>query len=154
QAAVIVATIRALKMHGGVAKDALGTENVAAVKDGLANLGRHIDNVNRLGVPAIVAVNMFTSDTDAEFEAVRVYCAERGVDAVKCTHWADGGKGTEELAARVAEIADSGKSAFKPLYGEEMGLWDKVRTIARTIYGAEDIAGDKAVRDQFKQLEE
>ncbi len=153
-AVAIVATIRALKMHGGVAKDDLGKENVAAVKDGLANLGRHIENVNKFGVPAVVAVNMFSSDTDAEYEAVRAYCAERGVEAVKCTHWAEGSKGTEELANRVAEIADSGKARFKPLYEDKLGLWDKVRTIAKDIYGADDITADKAVQDQFKQLED
>ncbi len=154
EAVVIVATIRALKMHGGVAKEDLGQENVEAVKKGLANLGRHIENVNKFGVPAVVGVNMFTSDTDAEFEAIRSFCTERDVPAIKCTHWAEGSKGTEELAQKTVEIIESGKASFKPLYDEKVGLWDKVRTIAESIYGADDIAADQSVRNQFKELEE
>lgn len=154
EAVVIVATIRALKMHGGVAKEDLGQENVEAVKKGLANLGRHIENVNKFGVPAVVGVNMFTSDTDAEFEAIRSFCTERDVPAIKCTHWAEGSKGTEELAQKTVEIIESGKASFKPLYDEKVGLWDKVRTIAQSIYGADDIAADQSVRNQFKELEE
>ncbi|MCG8560461.1 MAG: formate--tetrahydrofolate ligase, partial [Hyphomicrobiales bacterium] len=137
---VIVATIRALKMHGGVAKDDLGTENVQAVTDGLANLGRHIANVGRFGVPAVVAINGFTSDTDAEMAAVQDYCAGQGVEAVRCSHWADGGAGTEDLAHKVVGICDSGQAQFKPLYGDDVPLKEKVRTIAQQIYGAEDIA--------------
>ncbi|MCT8974737.1 formate--tetrahydrofolate ligase [Microbaculum marinisediminis] len=153
-AAVIVATIRALKMHGGVKKEDLGQENVDAVKKGLANLGRHIRNVGQFGVPAVVAINAFTSDTEAEFRAVEDYCTELGVEAIPCTHWADGGKGTEALAKKVVELSDSGRSQFRPLYDDDLPLWDKVRTIARSIYAAEDIVADKAVRDQFRQLQD
>ena len=151
---VIVATIRALKMHGGVAKDDLGSENVQAVTDGLANLGRHIANVGRFGVPAVVAINGFTSDTDAEMAAVQDYCAGQGVEAVRCSHWADGGAGTEALAHKVVEICDGGEAAFKPLYGDDVPLKEKVRTIAQQIYGAEDIAADKTVEARFAQLED
>lgn len=151
---VIVATIRALKMHGGVAKDDLGTENVQAVTDGLANLGRHIANVGRFGVPAVVAINGFTSDTDAEMAAVQDYCAGQGVEAVRCSHWADGGAGTEDLAHKVVGICDSGQAQFKPLYGDDVPLKEKVRTIAQQIYGAEDIAADKTVEARFAQLED
>jgi formate--tetrahydrofolate ligase len=153
-AAVIVATIRALKMHGGVAKADLGAENVQAVKDGLENLGRHIRNVGQFGVPAVVAINRFVADTPAEVEAVKEYCTSFGVDAFECTHWEHGGAGTEELARRVAEIADSDMAQFRPLYEEDMPLWDKVRTVARSIYGADDIMADKKVRDQFQQYED
>ena len=153
-AAVIVATIRALKMHGGVKKEDLGLENVDAVRKGLANLGRHIRNVGQFGVPAVVAINAFTSDTEAEFNAVQDYCTELGVEAIPCTHWADGGKGTEALAKKVVALSDSGRSQFRPLYDDDLPLWDKVRTIARSIYGAEDIVADKAVRDQFRQLQD
>jgi formate--tetrahydrofolate ligase len=153
-AAVIVATIRALKMHGGVAKDDLGNENVKAVKKGLANLGRHIRNVGQFGVPAVVAINAFTSDTEAEFAEVEKFCAELGVEAIPCMHWAEGSKGTEALARKVVELTESGTSQFRPLYDDDVSLWDKVRTVARSIYGAEDIVADKAVRDQFKQLQD
>jgi len=152
-AAVIVATIRALKMHGGVAKEDLGQENVEAVKAGLVNLGRHIRNVGQFGVPAVVAVNGFTADTEAEFEAVREFCAELGVDAVSCTHWANGSAGTEALAGKVVELAESHKAQFRPLYDDDLPLWEKVRTIARSIYGADDIVADQAVRNRFKTLE-
>ncbi len=152
-AVVVVATIRALKMHGGIARDALGAENVEAVKAGLENLGRHIRNIGQFGVPAVVAVNRFTADGDAEIQAVKAYCAEFGVDAFECTHWADGGAGIEDMAAKVAELADSGTAQFRPLYDDDMGLWDKVRTVARSIYGADDIIADQRVRDQFAQFE-
>lgn len=153
-AAVIVATIRALKMHGGVAKDDLGKENVAAVESGLANLGRHIRNVKKFGVPVVVGVNNFTTDTQAEFEAVKKYCADLGVDAVLCTHWAEGSKGTKVLAEKVVALAESGVSQFAPLYGDELSLWDKVKTIATSIYDADDIVADKVIRDQLKGFEE
>ncbi|MCB1381069.1 MAG: formate--tetrahydrofolate ligase, partial [Alphaproteobacteria bacterium] len=152
-ATVIVATVRALKMHGGVAKDDLKKENVEALKKGLANLGRHIENVKKFGVPIAVAVNHFISDTDAEIEAVKAYCKEHGVEAFKCTHWGEGGKGIEALASHVAALADKGSSQFKPIYGEELPLWDKVKTIAREIYRADDIVADKSVRDQLKTFE-
>jgi formate--tetrahydrofolate ligase len=151
-ATVIVATVRALKMHGGVAKEALKQENVEALKKGLANLGRHIENVKKFGVPIAVAINHFIADTDAEIEAVREYCKGHGVEAFKCTHWAEGSKGTKALATHVAELAERG-SQFKPIYGEELSLWDKVKTIAREIYRADDIVGDKSVRDQLKTWE-
>jgi formate--tetrahydrofolate ligase len=153
-AAVIVATVRALKMHGGVAKDDLGKENVAAVEAGLANLGRHIRNVQKFGVPVVVGVNNFTTDTDAEFAAVQKYCAEMGVDAIRCTHWAEGSKGTTELAKKVVELAESGVAAFKPLYPDNMSLWDKVSTIATEIYDAAEVVADKSVKDQFKVFED
>ncbi|MBM3519277.1 MAG: formate--tetrahydrofolate ligase, partial [Alphaproteobacteria bacterium] len=152
-ATVIVATVRALKMHGGVAKDDLKKENVEALKKGLANLGRHIENVKKFGLPIAVAVNHFITDTDAEVEAVRAYCREHGVEAFKCTHWAEGGKGTEALARHVADLADKAASQFKPIYGDELPLWDKVKTIAREIYRADDIVADKAERDQLKSYE-
>ncbi|MEY3606348.1 MAG: formate--tetrahydrofolate ligase [Actinomycetota bacterium] len=153
-AAVIVATVRALKMHGGVAKDDLGKENVSAVEAGLANLGRHIRNVQKFGVPVIVGVNNFTTDTDAEFAAVQKYCAEMGVDAIRCTHWAEGSKGTTELAKKVVEIVEGGTAAFKPLYPDNMSLWDKVATIATEIYDAAEVVADKSVKDQFKVFED
>ncbi|MGE4253377.1 MAG: formate--tetrahydrofolate ligase [Parvibaculaceae bacterium] len=153
-ATVIVATVRALKMHGGVAKDDLKKENVEAVKKGLANLGRHIENVKKFGVPIAVAVNHFISDTDNEVEAIRSFCREHGVEAFKCTHWAEGGKGTEALAKHVAELADKGTAQFHPIYNDDIPLWEKVRTIAREIYRADDIVADKAVRDQFKLYEQ
>ena len=153
-AAVIVATVRALKMHGGVAKDDLGKENVAAVEAGLANLGRHIRNVQKFGVPVVVGVNNFTTDTDAEFAAVQKYCAEMGVDAIRCTHWAEGSKGTTELAKKVVELAEGGSAAFKPLYPDNMSLWDKVSTIATEIYDAAEVVADKSVKDQFQVFED
>jgi formate--tetrahydrofolate ligase len=152
-ATVIVATVRALKMHGGVAKDDLKKENVEALKKGLANLGRHIENVKKFGVPIAVAINHFISDTEAEIEAVREYCKGHGVEAFKCTHWGEGGKGIEGLAKHVAELADKGASQFKPIYDESLSLWDKVRTIAKEIYRADDIVADKSVRDQLKAFE-
>src|SRR3954449_12118416 len=130
---VIVATVRALKMHGGVGKDDLKKENVEALKKGLANLGRHIENVKKFGVPIAVAVNHFISDTDAEIEAVRAYCRDHGVEGFKCTHWAEGGRGTEALAHHVADLADKGTSQFTPIYDDAMPLWEKVKTIAREI---------------------
>jgi formate--tetrahydrofolate ligase len=152
-ASVIVATVRALKMHGGIAKDDLKKENVEALKKGLANLGRHIENMKKFGVPISVAVNHFVTDTDDEVEAVRTYCREHGVEAFKCTHWAEGGKGTEALARHVADLADKGTAQFKPIYNDELPLWEKILTIAREIYRADDIVADKTVRDQLKGYE-
>ena len=152
-ATVIVATVRALKMHGGVGKDDLKKENVEALKKGLANLGRHIENVKKFGVPIAVAVNHFISDTDAEIEAVRTYCKEHGVEAFNCRHWAEGGKGAEALAKHVATLADKDMAQFYPIYGDDLSLWDKVKTIAREIYRADDIVADKTVRDQLKGFE-
>jgi formate--tetrahydrofolate ligase len=152
-ATVIVATVRALKMHGGAAKDELKTENVAVLKKGCANLGRHIENMKKFGVPIAVAINHFISDTDAEIQAVIDYCRTHGVEAFRCTHWAHGGKGIEPLAAHVAAIADKGSAQFNPIYGDDLPLWDKIKTIAREIYRAEDIVADKSVRDQLRSYE-
>ena len=152
-AAVIVATVRALKMNGGVAKEDLGTENVAAVTKGCANLGRHIENIKQFGVPAVVAINHFTADTDAEIEAVKAFCQEHGVDAVLASHWANGSAGTEELATHVARIADSGQAQFAPLYDDDMPLFDKIEAVARRIYRADEVLADKSVREQLKRWE-
>ena len=153
-AAVIVATIRALKMHGGVAKEALGQEDVEAVKRGCSNLARHIRNVKSFGVPAVVAINRFIADTDAEIEAVRAVTEELGAKAILATHWADGGAGTEELARHVVDLVDSGTDQFAPLYDDDLPLWDKVKTIATQLYGADDIQADKVVRNRFKELQD
>jgi len=152
-AAVVVATIRALKMHGGVGKDDLGNENVAAVRKGCTNLARHIRNVKSFGVPTVVAINRFTSDTDAEVAAVRETATEYGTEAFECTHWSDGGAGTEQLAAHVADLADSGSSQFAPIYDDDMPLWDKIKTVATRIYGADDIIADKKVRTQINEFQ-
>ncbi len=152
-AAVIVATVRALKMNGGVAKEDLGAENVEAVRNGCANLGRHIENVKQFGVPAVVAINHFTADTDAEVAAVEQFCAEHGVEAVLARHWADGSAGTEALARKVAELADSGKAQFAPLYDDELPLFAKIEEVAKRIYRADEIIADKSVRDQLHAWE-
>ncbi len=152
-AAVIVATVRALKMNGGVKKDDLGAEDVAAVREGCANLGRHIENVKQFGVPAIVAINHFVSDTEAEIEAVKAFAAEQGVEAVLCRHWAEGSAGIEELAHKVADLADSGVAQFAPLYADETGLFDKIDTIVKRIYRGSEAIADKTVRDQLHQWE-
>ena len=151
-AAVIVATIRALKMHGGVAKDDLKKENVEALKKGCSNLGRHLENMKKFGVPIAVAINHFVTDTEAEVDAIKAFCKEHGVEAFKCTHWAEGSKGTEALAHHVVALAERG-SQFKPIYGDELSLFDKVKTIAREIYRADDVVADKSVRDQLKAWE-
>ncbi len=153
QAAVIVATVRALKMHGGVGKDDLKNENAAAVAKGCDNLKRHIENVRKFGVPPVVAVNRFITDTDAEIAEVVKAAESMGTKAFMCTHWADGGKGTEKLAAHVAELASSGQAAFKPLYPDDMPLRDKVKTVATEIYRAADISCDSAIEARFKELE-
>ena len=152
-AIVLVATIKAIKMHGGVAKDALSGENVDAVKAGAVNLGRHIRNLGNFGVPVVVAINRYTSDTDAEVDAVKSYCREFNVEAVESTHWADGGAGATELADKVAELCDSGVAQFRTLYDDDLSLWDKARTIARQIYGADDLIADKKVRDEFARFD-
>ena len=152
-AAVVVATIRALKMHGGAALRDLGAENVEAVRGGLANLGRHLDNIARFGVPAVVAINRFTADTDAELDAVRAYCEGRGAPAIECTHWAEGSAGTEALAHKVVEVVESGAADFRPLYPDDMGLWEKIETIARNVYGAAEAVAGPAVRGQIEKFE-
>jgi formate--tetrahydrofolate ligase len=151
-AAVIVATVRAMKMNGGVAKADLGTENVDAVKKGCPNLGRHIANVKSFGVPVVVAINHFYSDTEAEIAAVKEFVAGQGAEAILCKHWAQGSAGIEDLARKVVELAE-GPSAFAPLYPDEMGLFQKIETIAKRIYHADEVLADKAIRDQLKAWE-
>ena len=153
-AAVIVATVRALKMNGGVKKEDLGMENVEALNRGCVNLGRHIENVRRFGVPVVVAINHFTSDSEAEVAAVKGYVEAHGTEAVLCRHWADGSAGITELAERVAALADSGTAAFQPLYPDDMPLMEKIRTVASKIYHAGEVTADKAVRDQLAQWEQ
>jgi len=154
-AAVVVATVRALKMHGGVAKDALGREDLKALEAGLSNLTRHVNNLRKFGVPPIVAINNFTTDTAAEHELIRNYCRNHlGVEAVICRHWAEGGAGTEELARKVAALADEGEADFAPLYPEAMLLRQKLETIAREIYGAGGVAIDAKLQARFAELEE
>ena len=146
---VLVATARALKMHGGASKSDLSSENVAAVQAGLDNLGRHLRNITQYGVPVAVAINRFTADTDGELSAISRFCSEFGVEVFNCTHWSDGGAGTEALAAHVAKLADSGRSQFRTLYDDKLSLWEKARCVARNIYGADDIIADKKIRAQF-----
>ncbi len=150
---VLVATVRAMKMNGGVAKADLGPENVKAVQDGCPNLGRHISNVKSFGVPVVVAINHFVTDTDAEVQAVKDYVADQGAEAILCKHWAHGSDGTKELATRVAEIAEAGEAQFAPLYPDEMPLLDKINTIAKKIYRAEEVQVDKKIVDQLAQWE-
>ena len=152
-AVVIVATVRAIKMNGGVKKEDLGAENVAAVTKGCANLGRHIENVKQFGVPAVVAINHFISDTDAEIAKVKEYVASLGAEAILCRHWARGSEGTEELANKVVELAESGSAQFSPLYADEMSLFEKIETVAKRIYRAEEVIADKKVRDQLRDWE-
>ncbi|MBX9924910.1 MAG: formate--tetrahydrofolate ligase [Hyphomicrobiaceae bacterium] len=152
-AAVIVATVRALKMHGGVAKDDLKAENTAAVAKGCDNLKRHIENISKFGVPPVVAINRFITDTEAEVQEVMKAAESMGTKAFLCTHWADGGKGAEALAHHVVEVANSGQANFKPLYPDDLPLRDKVKMIATEIYRASDIACDSSVETQFKDLQ-
>jgi formate--tetrahydrofolate ligase len=153
-ATVLVATVRALKMHGGVAKNALSAENLPALETGLANLARHIANLRKFGVPVVVAINRFESDTKAELEFVESAVARQfAVKTVVCDHWARGGAGAEGLAHVVAALADAGEAKFRTLYPDEMSLWDKTRTIAQEIYGAADIAAEASVRAKFRELE-
>jgi len=153
-AAVIVATVRAMKMNGGVRKEDLGEENVTAVEQGCANLGRHVQNVKKFGVPVLVAINHFISDTEAEIRAVQDYVATLGTEAIVCRHWAEGSAGIEELAYKVVELAESGTSQFAPLYPDEMPLFEKIETIAKSIYHASEVIADKSVRNQLRQWEE
>jgi formate--tetrahydrofolate ligase len=152
-AAVIVATVRALKMHGGVGKADLGTENVDAVTKGCDNLVRHIRNTKQFGVPVTVCINNFITDTDAELQAVKAAAEAEGVKAFIATHWADGSAGTEELAKHVVELADSGVADFKPLYPDDMPLRDKVETIVKKIYGGDGISCDGAIEKRFAELQ-
>jgi len=153
-AAVVVATVRALKMHGGVARDALREENLAALEQGFANLSRHLANIRQFGVPAVVSVNRFSADTAREHKRLQELCAAEGVKAVIADHWAQGGEGAIELAHSVVDLAESGTAKLHLLYPDEMPLLDKVRIIAQRLYGARDIEADKVVQDQFVQLQD
>jgi formate--tetrahydrofolate ligase len=150
---VLVATIRAMKMNGGVAKADLGAENVDAVKEGCANLGRHIGNLKSFGVPVVVAINHFVHDTEAEIEAVKTYVETQGSEAVLSRHWELGSEGSEALAQKVVEIAESGRSQFAPLYRDDMPLFDKIERIAKRIYRADKVTADTKIRAQLKDWE-
>tara|TARA_R110002126_G_scaffold62331_1_gene160558 strand:- start:3281 stop:4957 length:1677 start_codon:yes stop_codon:yes gene_type:complete len=152
-AVVLVATVRAMKMNGGVAKADLGAENVAAVGSGCANLGRHIENIKSFGVPVVVAINHFVTDTDAEVEAIKKYVSSLGSEAILCKHWAKGSQGIQELSKRVVEMAESGMAQFQTLYPDDMPLFEKVETIAKRIYRADEVLADKKIRDQLKAWE-
>ena len=153
-AVVLVATVRAMKMNGGVAKNDLGDENVDAVKAGCSNLGRHIENLKSFGVPVVVAINHFVKDTDAEIEAVKEFVASQGAEAIVSKHWADGSEGSKELATRIAEIADADMANFAPLYADDMSLADKIQTVCKRIYRADEALMDKKIRDQLHLWEE
>jgi formate--tetrahydrofolate ligase len=152
-AAVIVATVRAMKMNGGVAKADLGAENVEAVQKGCPNLGRHIANVKGFGVPVVVAINHFVTDTAAEIQAVKDYVAGEGAEAILCKHWAQGSAGIEELAHKVVQLAESGVAQFAPIYPDDMPLFAKIETIAKRIYRADEVIADKSIRDQLRTWE-
>ena len=151
---VLVATVRAMKMNGGVAKADLGAENVTAVNDGCPNLGRHIENLKSFGVPVVVAINHFVTDTDAEVQAVKDYVASQGSEAILSKHWEFGSEGSADLAKRVSEIADAEMANFAPIYPDEMPLFEKIETIAKRIYRADEVLADKKIRDQLRQWEE
>ena len=151
--AVLVATIRALKMHGGVRKEDLRQENLKALEAGVGNLARHVENLQKFGIVPVVAINRFSADTAAEIKLVEDACGRLGVEALMADHWAQGGKGAADLARAVVKIADSGRSKLKLLYPDDMPLYEKIRTIAREIYRARDIAADKSVRDQLGAFE-
>jgi formate--tetrahydrofolate ligase len=153
-AVVLVATVRAMKMNGGVAKADLGAENVEAVKKGCANLGRHIENVKKFGVPLVVGINHFVTDTDAEVQAIKDYCAGMGVEAILNTHWANGGQGIKETAQKVVELCESGAADYQPLYPDKMPLFQKIDTIAKEIYRADEVVADTKIRAQLKEWEE
>ncbi len=151
---VCVATVRAMKMNGGVAKADLGPENVEAVQAGCPNLGRHIENLKSFGVPVVVAINHFVTDTDAEVEAIKAYVADHGAEAIVSQHWEFGSKGSEALATRVAEIADADMANFAPIYPDDMSLFEKIETVAKRIYRADEVLADKTIRDQLRSWEE
>src|SRR5215471_767174 len=151
---VVVATVRALKMHGGVEKQDLKTENLGALKKGFANLERHVRNLReRFGLPVVVSANRFSADTEAEVNLLRDLCAKLEVDCLIADHWATGGAGAAEVAKTVVRLVEKGGSGFKFLYPDEMPLWDKVKTIATQIYGASDITGEQSIRNRFKELQ-
>jgi formate--tetrahydrofolate ligase len=151
---VLVATIRALKMHGGVKKDELKSENLKALEAGMANLQRHVENVKKFGLPAVVSINRFSADTDAEIALVKEKCKALGVEALMADHWAMGGAGAADVAKAVVKVIDEGKSKLKFLYSDEMPLFEKIETIAREIYRAKNVSADKSVKDQLKTWEE
>ena len=151
---VLVATVRALKMHGGVARADLGNEDVAAVESGLDNLRQHVDNIGKYGLPVVVCLNRFDADSEAEVAVVIDGCAAIGVKAVIGSHWADGGEGALELAEAVIEALDEGTGDFRTLYADDVALWEKARTIAREIYRADDIIAEKRVRDHIDELQD
>ena len=150
---VVVATVRAMKMNGGVAKSDLGEENVGAVKKGCPNLGRHIENMKSFGVPVVVAINHFVNDTDAEVEAVKKYVAGQGAEAIVSRHWELGSEGSADLATRVAEIADGDSANFAPIYPDDMKLFEKIETVAKRIYRADEVLADQKIRNQLKDWE-
>ncbi len=152
-AVVIVATVRAMKMNGGVAKADLGAENVEAVKAGCPNLGRHIENMKKFGVPAVVGINHFVTDTDAEVQAVMEYCASMGVEAVLNKHWEKGGEGITETAQKVVALCEGGSANYAPLYPDEMGLAEKIETVCKEIYRADHVVMDSKIRSQLKEWE-
>ncbi|MCE1229977.1 MAG: formate--tetrahydrofolate ligase, partial [Firmicutes bacterium] len=153
-AVVLVATVRALKMHGGVAKEDLKTPNAAAVEKGLPNLVKHLENIKGWGLPAVVAINAFTSDTDEEMAVIEKACAALHVKALRATHWAEGGKGAEDLAREVVRLTSGAGPQMQLTYEDDLPLWEKVRLVAQRIYGAQDIMADTKVRKKFKELEE
>ena len=153
-AIVIVATVRAIKMNGGVARKDLGEENTTAVTDGCSNLGRHIENIKQFGVPLVIAINHFTGDTDDEVAVVKDYVATQGAEAIICKHWADGSKGTTELATKVVDMTDNGNANFAPLYPDDMPLIEKIETIAKRIYHADEVIADNKILNQLKAWEE
>ena len=153
-AVVLVATTKALKMHGGIKKEDLKEENVQAIKDGCKNLERHIQNISKFGVPVTVGINEYYTDTKDEHQAIIDFCESHGVACKISSHWEHGGKGAADLASHVADLVDSKESTFKTLYDDQMSLWDKTKHIASSIYGAEDIIADKKVRNKFKKLED
>jgi formate--tetrahydrofolate ligase len=152
-AVVLVATIRALKMHGGVGKDDLTRENVEAVTDGSVNMIRHIENIKGFGLPVVVAINQFSADTEAEVQAVKDACENIGIQAISANHWAEGGNGTTELAEVVANMADSGEANFITTYPDDMPLWEKIEAVATKIYRADGISADAKTRNQIADLQ-
>ena len=151
---MLVATVRALKFHGGKARKALSEEDPAAVEKGAANLAKHVENIRRYGLPVVVAINAFSGDSQAEWETLQRICDDLGVRVALSEHWARGSAGAEALAEAVVETAETQPSSFHPLYPDEMPLWEKIRTVAQEIYGADDISGDARLRKQIAQLEQ
>jgi len=152
--AVVVATIRALKMHGGMNKDALKQEDLPALERGFTNLARHVENVRKFGVPVVVAINRFTADTEAENALLKSLCEKLEVESITADHWAKGGEGAVELAEAVVKTIETNPSQFRPLYDDNIPLWKKAQTIAREVYGADDIIGDQKIRDRFRELQD